>query len=105
MNAGNEAVPAAASAPVEAAAPAAVSEEAAVNAEEKPVELVNTAAADAGDEAKSGTQTPAEKPDRTKNGGGEGSGRLPKRRAAVLVGYCGTGYSGMQMYVFERYMS
>lgn len=23
--------------------------------------------------------------------------RLPKKRAAVLVGYCGTGYHGMQM--------
>lgn len=23
--------------------------------------------------------------------------RLPKKRAAVLLGYCGTGYSGMQM--------
>lgn len=23
--------------------------------------------------------------------------RLPKKRAAVMVGYCGTGYSGMQM--------
>jgi tRNA pseudouridine38-40 synthase len=30
---------------------------------------------------------------------GDGERRLPKKRAAVLVGYCGTGYSGMQMYV------
>lgn len=29
----------------------------------------------------------------------DGEKRLPKKRAAVLVGYCGTGYSGMQMYV------
>lgn len=46
-----------------------------------------------------GTPAAEDKKDRTKNGGGEASGRLPKRRAAVLVGYCGTGYSGMQMWV------
>lgn len=28
---------------------------------------------------------------------GEKEKRLPKKRAAVLVGYCGTGYHGMQM--------
>ena len=40
------------------------------------------------------------KAERTANGNGEGSGRLPKKRVALLVGYCGTGYSGMQMWVF-----
>jgi tRNA pseudouridine38-40 synthase len=29
----------------------------------------------------------------------EGDRRLPKRRCALLMGYCGSGYSGMQMYV------
>lgn len=28
---------------------------------------------------------------------GDKEKRLPKKRAAVLLGYCGTGYSGMQM--------
>ena len=33
---------------------------------------------------------------------GEGKKRLPKKTAAILLGYCGTGYSGMQMYVPSR---
>lgn len=31
--------------------------------------------------------------------GGEKRARLPKRNCAVLLGFCGTGYYGMQMYV------
>ncbi|WWC62989.1 tRNA pseudouridine(38-40) synthase [Kwoniella dejecticola CBS 10117] len=34
---------------------------------------------------------------REKKEGEEGGARLPKRRCALLVGYCGTGYSGMQI--------
>ena len=28
--------------------------------------------------------------------------RLPKRQCALLIGFCGTGYSGMQLYVCRR---
>lgn len=27
--------------------------------------------------------------------------RLPKRRCALLIGFCGSGFAGMQMYVFD----
>lgn len=36
-----------------------------------------------------GTETPA----------GPKTPRLPKRQCALLIGFCGSGYSGMQMYV------
>jgi tRNA pseudouridine38-40 synthase len=31
--------------------------------------------------------------------------RLPKRQCALLIGYCGSGYSGMQWYVISNYFS
>lgn len=35
---------------------------------------------------------------------GEGKKRLPKKKAAIMLGYCGTGYSGMQMCVMAPYL-
>jgi tRNA pseudouridine38-40 synthase len=32
--------------------------------------------------------------------GGPKTPRLPKRQCALLMGFCGSGYSGMQMYAF-----
>ncbi|WVW85112.1 tRNA pseudouridine(38-40) synthase [Kwoniella bestiolae CBS 10118] len=43
-------------------------------------------------ERRSNDWTPREKKE-----GEESEARLPKRRCALLVGYCGTGYSGMQI--------
>lgn len=37
--------------------------------------------------------------------GEEKKERLAKRKCAVLIGYCGTGYSGMQVYVLELLFS
>ena len=33
--------------------------------------------------------------------GEEKEARLPKRKVALLMGYCGTGYQGMQVYVWK----
>lgn len=44
--------------------------------------------------AAGGSTAPAKKEG---DDGEEKEKRLPKKRAAVLLGYCGTGYSGMQM--------
>jgi tRNA pseudouridine38-40 synthase len=32
---------------------------------------------------------------------GEKTARLPKRRCALLIGFCGSGYNGMQVYVAD----
>lgn len=36
-----------------------------------------------------------------REGGGEKADRLPKKKTAVLIGFSGTGYNGMQMWVFR----
>lgn len=46
-----------------------------------------------------GTRPEGEEAPAPENGGEPKAPRLPKRQCALLIGFCGDGYNGMQMYV------
>lgn len=54
-----------------------------------------------GRNSRRGTRPERETEDASDGGSGVKAPRLPKRQCALLIGFCGTGCNGMQMYVFK----